>query len=112
LASLEPPPENLLRPLFPLYEYLFRPFQLVNQADPSMVLTSWFRSPEKNREVGGSEQSQHLFGFALDAITDQPEFLVEAATRAGLVAVEEMDHVHVQLFPAGFLRSIGLFIGG
>jgi len=77
---------------------------------PGLLLTSWFRTPEKNRTSGGDRESQHLFALAwdLDAGRQAAERLTDAASRRGLVAVNEGDHVHVQLFPAGALARAGV----
>lgn len=107
--SLQPPPEDFLRHLFPLYEFLLSRAEKLSFVDPSIKFTSWFRDQLENAAVGGNPESQHLFGFALDATTANPKAVVQLANRLGLVGVEEFDHVHLQLFPAGFLKSFGLF---
>jgi len=77
---------------------------------PGLALTSWFRTPEVNRDVGGDPESQHLFGLAWDI--DAPRVLigqvVATARQLGLVAVDERTHVHVQMFPAGALARVGV----
>ena len=79
----------------------------------SLLLTSWFRSPQRNRAVGGSPESQHLFGLAVDLVgpTETLKMVQTAANRVGLIAVDEIatkGHLHIQLFPKGFLRSRGV----
>lgn len=49
--------------------------------------------------------SQHLLGFALDLVTPRPAALVRGLNAAGLFAVDEGDHVHVQAFRAGQLPA-------
>lgn len=107
--SLQLPPDELLEPFFPLYEYLVDRLRLMSQVDPNLVYTSWFRDVRQNEIVGGSPQSQHLFGFAIDFTTDSPEQMSEVAKRLGLIPVIEWDHVHLQLFPAGLLERFGFF---
>lgn len=107
--SFSHPPENLLVPLAPIYDYLFRRLGVISQADPTLLLTSWYRTEATNAAVGGSPESQHLLGFAVDVETDFPEQVEQFARGLGLIGVNEFDHVHLQIFPAGFLRSIGLF---
>ncbi len=68
--------------------------------------TSWYRTSDHNREVGGAPYSQHLVGWALDvAGADQFEF-ARRAEHTGLIVVRERDHVHVQVFPAGVLQRL------
>jgi len=78
------------------------------------TVTSWFRSPSDNRRVRGDPDSQHLVGLALDVVPARGisrTSLNEAAQRfreAGFVAIPKDDHVHVQTFPAGVLRQVGI----
>lgn len=68
--------------------------------DHDASVSSWIRTPERNKRVGGHPQSQHLTGTACDLVTDQVEDkqpLIEAATKLGLVALDEGDHIHIQL---------------
>jgi hypothetical protein len=72
-----------------------------------VTITSWWRSPEENRRVGGHESSQHLIGSALDVAPPDGR-LAEAFRRAGFTVIEYPTHLHVQTFPAGLARSSGL----
>ncbi len=78
------------------------------------TITSWFRTPSQNRRVGGDPDSQHLVGLALDVIPAKGQSTLainEAAQRfaqAGFSVVPEPTHVHVQTFPAGVLRQVGI----
>jgi len=77
--------------------------QWVMRRNPGARATSWWRSETKNREVGGSPVSQHLVGLGADFVVhfgSRIQF-VNDLRAAGLVPVEELNHVHVQLFPAG-----------
>lgn len=94
-----PPPEILddWRPF--VVQFLVK---LIPIADGMQSITSFWRSPEKNRQVHGSPKSQHLIGTALDVVPRGDfEAFKERARLAGLVAVNEGDHVHLQLFQAG-----------
>ncbi len=79
-----------------------------------VVVTSWFRSPFDNRAVNGNPDSQHLVGLALDIVPAQRNrslLVNEAAAKfaeSGFVAVPFPTHLHVQTFPAGLLRSVGV----
>lgn len=96
------PPREVQRSIGPALPAFVR---RVNAASwPSGVYaTSWWRSPDWNRNVGGNAFSQHLGALALDigGTRDQLRGAVDAARSVGLVAVDEGDHVHVQLLPAG-----------
>jgi hypothetical protein len=79
------------------------------------VITSWYRSPSQNVAASGAEDSQHLFGLALDVVPGKGSLQLainEAAGRfreAGFVVAPAPRHLHVQTFPAGLLRSAGVF---
>lgn len=65
-------------------------------------LVNWWRSREHNARVGGAPRSQHLIGLAADLVAPFSRArIVQALRSQGLVAVDEGDHVHVQLSPAG-----------
>lgn len=73
-----------------------------------VTVTSWWRSPSRNAEVGGSPDSQHLIGTAVDFVTEEPGKLARELAGLGWVSVNEGDHLHVQAWPAGVARSVGL----
>lgn len=62
-------------------------------------VTSWFRTEARNRDVGGSPDSLHQIGLAVDLIfqreSDRASF-TQAAKRLGLQCVFEGDHLHVE----------------
>jgi uncharacterized protein YcbK (DUF882 family) len=62
-------------------------------------VTSWYRTPRRNRAVGGHPSSLHLKGLAVDLVADDPSAhptIAAHARRLGLVAIQEEDHVHIQ----------------
>lgn len=63
-------------------------------------VTSWLRTTRHNQNVRGHPQSQHLSGTAVDVILDDPakttNFIFEAQA-LNLVALDEKNHIHVQL---------------
>jgi len=75
------------------------------------VITSWFRTPEENVRVGGRVDSQHLAGTAFDIKpgNGQIDETVFHFKEAGFIATPGRSHVHVQAFPAGLLRAVGVF---
>lgn len=66
-------------------------------------VTSWFRTPARNKRVGGHPNSAHIGGFALDLVPDNPASkaaLIDDAHEAGLDAVDEGHHVHIEVDPS------------
>jgi len=105
-----PPPELLNSGWFPfIRDFYFRAVAGA-QGFRGLGVTSWFRTPEKNRIEGGAAQSQHLFALAWDLTVprDQLGHLTAHMRAQGLTAVQERDHVHVQAFPAGALARAGV----
>ena len=63
-------------------------------------VTSGRRTQKRNKLVGGVEHSLHLVGLAADIVLDEPSKhgeLLEACGRLGLRAIDEGDHIHVQV---------------
>lgn len=98
---------SLARVLQPFVtDFLRRVESIPGEAD----VTSWLRTPAVNAAKGGAFLSQHLVGLALDIVprgkftaTGDPAWralMVERAKAAGLVALDEGDHVHLQRFRA------------
>lgn len=63
--------------------------------------TSGYRTGHRNQMVGGHPHSRHMDGYAFDLVPDDHSqearrALVMAAQDAGLAALDEGDHVHVQ----------------
>jgi len=97
-------------------DFLLR-FNRAGAAFPAGYVTSFYRG------AGAARDSQHRFGLALDVAfpgspSRWPVRQLRAAMEAqGLVVVDERrggsdhwtgPHLHVQRFPAGYLRSAGL----
>lgn len=61
-----------------------------------MTITSWWRSPWRNREVGGVANSLHMIGLAWDVIPATKENKTKLAG-LGLRVIDEGDHLHAQL---------------
>lgn len=65
-------------------------------------VTSWLRTPERNKEVGGVPTSLHQLGLAADVgwleNEDPPEsnIRVTLGRRLGLKVIVEEDHDHLQ----------------
>ena len=75
-------------------------------------VSSYYRTPERNRRVGGMPDSQHQLGTAVDLVAPFGEFdpfVLAQAEALGLTVVRERSHLHVQLWPAGVARRGGLF---
>jgi hypothetical protein len=98
-----------------LYQYLNTYRDLIERVvwaiEPidDLAITSWFRDEASNRSAGGHPFSQHRLAFAFDFVTERKGELATRCRRAGLVAVVEGSHVHVQAFTAGTLPQ-SLFV--
>ena len=65
-------------------------------------ITSWYRSPKRNKRVGGAASSMHLLGLAVDVVLDSREDVNSftlLAKRMGLWVLDEQDHIHIQEVP-------------
>ena len=71
-------------------------------------VTSWWRTVSRNRSVGGHPESQHLVGTAADACTSDNARAARQLAQRGLIAIDEGDHVHFQVWPAGTLARFGI----
>lgn len=62
-------------------------------------VTSWGRTPKRNKEVGGHPKSTHMLWLGCDIIIDvmmKNTELEEDCDRLGLVAIYEKTHYHLQ----------------
>lgn len=115
--SATAPPLELLRSgwLPHIRNFVGRLLSSVAHADAAKVtVSSWFRTFATNRAAGGDPESQHLFALAVD-ITGPRDVLTRIgrlAQLAGLVALLEGSHLHVQMFPAGALARVGVRFPG
>lgn len=65
------------------------------------------RTPEHNRAVGGVANSQHIRGTAADFVVPaqaRPDF-IQRAKGMGFQALDEGDHVHLELPGSGGARQ-------
>ncbi len=105
---VEPPPQRQLVYTRPVVVEFLRRFLSVYHG--GVEATSWYRDPTHNRSVGSTEpDSQHLLGLGIDVSGSRYQLsqFADDAREAGLIAVDEGDHVHVQFFPAGHIRRAG-----
>lgn len=103
------PPESLLSsPLGPLVVTGVNVLRgaLASETRDSVQVTSWWRSPAHNREVGGEPFSQHLVGLAFDVVGPGSVRVAQRWREAGGVAVQTPTHVHLQVWPAGTLERL------
>lgn len=104
-ASL-PPAELLYSGWYPyIVDFLQK---AVRTLMPGQAVTSWYRTPEHNADVGGDPESQHLLGLAWDVAGPGADTTIFLARRAGLIAVNEGSHVHLQSFGPGVLSRAGV----
>lgn len=68
---------------------------------PGTQVSSLYRTPEHNAEVGGVANSQHMRGTAGDFVVPQAEQaqFIARAKALGYEVIPEGDHVHVELPP-------------
>lgn len=62
-------------------------------------VTSWIRTPARNKAVGGQDNSTHLYGLGLDVILDNPvdaPQFTATANKIGISVLDEGDHLHLQ----------------
>ena len=62
--------------------------------------TSWFRTADRNKAVGGVERSPHLTGLGVDVVydadTEDPKTRVLTGFILGLKVISKEDHDHIQ----------------
>lgn len=105
--SLRSPPAQLVNAYPEFYGWLLPRLRFIARTFPNAQPTSWYRSQARNFEVGGSPRSQHLLAWAADfsGPRDEARSMVELGRQLGLVAVDEGDHVHFQMYPAGVVPA-------
>lgn len=72
-------------------------------------VTSWYRSKKHNAKVGGHPASKHLIGLGVDVVLDDPRLtgqFMGAARMQNLLALDEKDHIHVQVMPGEEARRV------
>lgn len=70
-------------------------YRLTIASIPGAVVTSWWRTPTRNREVGGVSASLHLLGLAWDVIPPTTHN-AESLRALGLHVIDEGTHLHAQ----------------
>lgn len=86
----------------------FAAFSQLATEFPAVTMTSGARSAERNAQVGGQPNSQHLSGSAADYAVpaNQKPAFISRARQLGYQAIDEGDHIHLQL-PRGSAGSGG-----
>lgn len=64
---------------------------------PGTIITSWWRSPWHNTEVGGVPNSRHLLGLAFDVAPATPRVIAELEGMGFALVLNERNHVHVEI---------------
>lgn len=90
----------------------FAAFSQLATEFPSVTMTSGVRSAERNAQVGGQPNSQHLNGTAADYAVpaNQKPAFISRARQLGYQAIDEGDHIHLQV-PRGAGGGANLFAG-
>jgi len=73
--------------------------RMLGASIPGARVTSWWRNPWRNMEVGGLVGSAHLIGWAVDLAPVTPAIEAEAR-KTFPVVVNEGDHLHAAVFKA------------
>jgi hypothetical protein len=89
-----------------------RDFTQLVGAFPGVQVSSLYRDPEHNRRVGGVPNSQHTRGTAGDFVVPpgQKQAFIQQARSMGYEAIDEGDHVHLELPPQ--VQAVGQIGGG
>jgi len=111
-VAFRPPPHDVLHAYLPVFRAFLPPAIQALEQFPGTIITSWFRTPAENAAVGGHPRSQHLVGWAFDAVPPEGQFgrLADALQRQGFETVVESDHVHAQVFVAGVLEQLNIVV--
>ena len=83
----------------------------IERLPPGSVVTSRWRSEQKNRDVNGEPDSQHLLGLAIDVVGPDLAAIAASLEASGLLAIPAPRHVHGQVLSAGIARQLGFFDG-
>lgn len=62
---------------------------------PEALVTSWFRSPQKNKDVGGVKNSFHQIAWAVDVVPVDDFIDIKLAKIFPQVVIES-DHIHAE----------------
>ncbi|WP_313217557.1 D-Ala-D-Ala carboxypeptidase family metallohydrolase [Stenotrophomonas sp.] len=90
----------------------FAAFSQLATEFPAVTMTSGARSAERNAQVGGQPNSQHLNGTAADYAVpaNQKPAFISRARQLGYQAIDEGDHIHLQL-PRSGGGGVNMFAG-
>ena len=69
------------------------------EREPAGIL-AWGRTEKRNAAVDGHPASRHMVWMAVDVVLDEPEEhhrLMEDAMALGLKAINEGNHIHIQV---------------
>jgi len=75
-----------------LYGYL-----LIRCLLPKATVTSWWRTPEKNIEVGGVPYSKHLIGWGYDVSPNREDYIERVRPYVSKIIATYPAHFHVEI---------------
>lgn len=64
---------------------------------PGITITSWWRTPWHNEEVGGVPNSRHQLGLAFDIVPVTNEVKTQVAALGFSKMIDEGSHIHVEI---------------
>ncbi len=106
MSNLAAPPRDVVVRFYPeIREFVAKATDAWAAAGGVLTLSSWYRDPVHNRAEGGLAFSQHTAALSADFVgtREARHAMWHSARAAGLVAIENASHLHIQLRPAGFL---------
>lgn len=91
--------QNLIKPVLFLFLIIIfiAVYYRLRLAIAGLRVTSWIRSPEKNKRVGGVPTSKHILGYGFDVSPDTIANVAKLKKIGFKKVLREGDHIHVEI---------------